>query len=203
MLTTEQILANKEAFIELLKQINVPDLERFIKYLESPRADFFNKPFNTYAEQAFPGSLCEHCLAVYKQLTELCKVYYPQVVNEKTKKANYTKEDLIKIALLKDLYRAELYEAYTKNQKDEATNTWITVTAYRNKETRPIFGDIGFSSYMIAKKFVPDLSDDVVESICYSGLGNVNSIDSYNIRDNYPLVTLTTMAEIAAVHFKN
>lgn len=186
MLTDEKKFENKMQYFELLTELNI-DLTALTKYLDSERVDYFNKPYNTYANCAYSGSLCEHSLKVYAELRKLCDLYYPE---------KYSNEQLIKVALFKDLYRAELYESYTKNVKNETTGQWETQAAYRNKEVRPIFGDISFSSYMIAKKFI-DLSDDeLVEAICYSGIGS-NTVDLHNIRTDYKLVPLVTMAELA------
>lgn len=189
MLTVEQRLANKVEFVELLSKLNV-DLTRLMTYLESPRVDFFNKPYATYQGKAYEGSLCEHSLALFKELTRLCEVYgYTR----------YSEEDLIKVALFKNLYRAELFESTIKRAVGD-DGVWRDVPAFKNKEIRPIFGDIGFSSYMIAKKFI-DLSDDeLVEAICYSSLSSSNTVDIYNIRTDYKLVSLTTIAELAVLY---
>lgn len=188
MLTETEILENKKQYLELLSTLNI-DLTNFVRYLDSQRVDFFNKPFSIYAESGYCGSLCAHCLAVYNELIKLSSLYCPN---------KYSQDTLIKAALFKDLYRAELYECYNKNQKNEQTNQWETVQAYRTKELRPVFGSIGFSSYMIAQKFF-DLSqsDELIEAICYASLSEINMVDSYAIHINYPLITLLTMAEMA------
>lgn len=186
MLTDEQKMGNKIRFAEILSTLNI-DLTMLMKYLESDRVDFFNKPFNFYSDYAYAGSLCEHSLKVYDELVKLAELYYPGV---------YHQSDLVLVALFKDLYRAELYEAYTKNVKNEVTGQWENQIAYRNKDIRPIFGDIQFSSYMILKKFITLDNDEVVEAICYSG--NNSNIEIHNIRKDYKLVVLTTLAELAA-----
>lgn len=97
--------------------------------------------------------------------------------------------------LLRDLYRGELYEPYTKNQKNDITGQWEQVLAYRNKEQRPVFGDIGFSSYMIARKFFDLSNDEIVEAITQTTL--TSSVDYFEIRSSYKLVPIILMAEIA------
>lgn len=189
MLTQEQITANKIRFIELLTKLDI-DLTKLTKYLDLERVNFFVKPYTAYTENAYAGSLCEHALAVYDALMKLCELYYP---------GRYSETDIIKVALFKDLYKAELLEAYNKNIKDEKSGQWTTMTAYRTKDDdkRPIFGDASFSSYMIARKFLELDSDEIVEAICFSGIGNAYTPDIHNIRNYYKLVTLTTMAELA------
>lgn len=188
MLTEAQRYDNKLRYIALLSKLGI-DLTNITKYLDCPRADFFNKPYTTFSGGDYAGALCEHSLLVYDKLSELCNLYAPN---------KYSEADIIKVALLKDLYRAELYEPYTRNQKNDLTGQWETSLAYRNKEERPVFGDINFSSYMIAKKFISLDDDEVVEAICQSTLTNM--VDGYNIRMSYKLVTLTIMAELAATY---
>lgn len=185
MITENQILENKQKFIELLTNLNI-DLTSLTKYLTSERVDYFNKPYNNYPNYAYKGSLCEHTLKLVNELVKLCDFYCSD---------RYSFEDILKVALFKDLYRAELYEPYNRNVKNEETNKWETVVSYRIKEVRPIFGDIEFSSYMIAKKFVDFSNDELVEALIFSG--NTSSIENFNIRKSYKLVTLVTMAELA------
>lgn len=185
MLTEEQILDNKSKFIELLTNLNI-DLTALTKYLISERVDYFNKPYNNYQSYAYKGSLCEHSLALYYELKKICDLYCPD---------RYSTQELLKVALFKDMYRAELYEQYFKNVKNEVTGQWETILSYRTKEIRPIFGDINFSSYMIAKKFINLDNDEVVEAIMFSN--NTSNIENFNIRKTYKLVTLVNIAELA------
>lgn len=186
MITETQKFENKQQYLSLLSKLNI-DLTALTKYLDSDRVDFFNKPYNLYPDFAYAGSLCEHSLKVYNELVKLCQLYYPGV---------YTETDLIIVALFKDLYRAELYESYIKNVKSEQTDKWEKQLAYRTKEIRPMFGDINFSSYMIARKFIDLQNDELVEAMCYSAPGNSN-IELHNIRKDYKLTVLTTLAELA------
>lgn len=184
MLTEEQILDNKNKFIDLLTNLNI-DLTALTKYLISERVDYFNKPYNNYQSYAYRGSLCAHTIRLFEELKRLCDLYCPD---------RYSLEDILKVALFKDLYRAELYEPYYKNVKNEITGQWESVLSYRTKEIRPIFGDINFSSYMIAKKFINLDNDELVEAIMFSS--NTANIENYNIRKTYKLVTLVSMAEL-------
>ena len=182
MLTTDQINENRVKYMELLCKLNI-DLSQFDRYLNSARADYFNKPYSTYSEGAYAGALCEHSLKLYDELTKLVAQY---------KADAYTEEDIIKVALFSELYKCELYEPYSKNQKNEATGQWETVKAYRNKEDRPTFGDIGLSSYMVAKHFF-DLTDEQAMAIIYAT--NETPMDSYLIKKDFPLVNLVQIAQ--------
>ena len=188
MLTEEEIAENKVRYVELLTHLEV-DVSRFVKYLESSRVDFFNKPFTVYKGGDYAGSLCKHSLNAYAEIKKLCEIYCPNVYSEK---------EIIKVALLKDIYKAELYEKFSKNVKNEETGKWETAEAYRIKEERPVFGEVGFSSYMIAKKFFEFEDDEIVEAIVNS---RNEGIDGHNIRQTYKLVPITQMAETAVDYF--
>ena len=184
MLTEEQKYTNKLKYIEYLSKFNV-DLTHFIKYLEE--IDFFNKPASVQYTKAYPGGLCEQALQLANELGVLCNAYYP---------GRYSGEDILKVALLKDLYRAVMYESYLKNVKDDITGQWTSVEAFKTKEgsTRPVFGELGMSSYMIAKKFF-DFTDEQIEAIIYSR-PNDFAPDIHDVLRQYPLVTLTRMADM-------
>jgi hypothetical protein len=188
MLTVEQKNNNEIKFMELLTKLNI-DLTEFNKFLDE--IDYFNKPASTQYMGAYPGGLCEHALIVAHELGVLCNAYYP---------GRYTEEDVIKVALLKDIYKATMYEAYMKNVKDDATGQWITQPAYKTREAtaRPVFGNAGLSSYMQIKKYV-ELTDEQIEAILHASPQSFDP-DIHEVMRAYPLVTLTRMAEIAATY---
>jgi len=185
MLTDEEIYKNKMKYLDLLLKLNI-DLTDITRYLEA--VDYFNKPASTQFFRPYKGGLCKYALDLCYELGTLCNAYFP---------GKYTQEDIIKVALFKDIYRAELYESYNKNVKDDATGTWNSVVAYRYKESRPTFGDLGFSSYMIAKRFV-DFNDEQIEAITQSGTKDCYAGDIHDILRSYPLATLTKMADLVA-----
>ncbi len=189
MLTDEQIYQNKMKFLELLTKLNI-DLTAISNYLEN--VDYFNKPASTQYFKAYQGGLCEYALKLYCELMTLANAYFP---------GRYTEEDIIKVALFKDLYRAELYEQYSKNVKNEDTGKWESVLAYRYKEVRPTFGDLGFSSYMVAKHFV-EFTDEQIEAITQADTKESYAGDIHDIMRSYPLVTMTKMACIAACYIE-
>lgn len=188
MLTQEQKNNNEIRFMELLSKLNI-DLTEISKFLD--QLDYFNKPASTQYTGAYPGGLCEHALNVAHELGVLCNAYFP---------GRYSEEDVIKIALFKDIYKATMYETYMKNVKNEETGQWSSVPAYKTKEgiNRPVFGDMGFSSYMQIKQFI-SLTDEQIEAIVYSRPSDF-APDIYEVFKAYPLVTLTRMAEMAATY---
>ena len=142
MITQEQLSANRLKFMELLGKLNI-DLVEISKYLD--KTDYFNKPATTQYFKAYAGGLCQYSLDLYYELAQLVNAYCT---------GTYTEEDVIKVALFKDIYKAELFEAYSKNVKNELTGQWESVLAYKYSENRPVYGDLAFSSYMVARKFV-------------------------------------------------
>jgi hypothetical protein len=187
-LTPEKMQANTAKYLELLGKLEI-DLTPLAKYLNEIK--FFEAPANNQFTGAYPGGLCELAVNIYFELAWLCNSYFP---------GRYTEQDIIKVALFKDLYRAIMYEGYMKNTKDEAGN-WISVPAFRTKEERPTFGELGFSSYMIAKRFI-DFTDEQVEAIVHSKSTDLYTKDIHNVMREYPLVTLTKMADLAATYLE-
>ena len=187
MLAESQIYDNKYKYMELLTKLNV-DLTEFSKFLDS--VDYFNKPASTQYFRAYRGGLCQYALDLYYELCQLTNAYFP---------GKYTEEDVIKVALFKDLYRALLYEEYDKNQL--LNGTWQTIKAYKYKEDRPTFGDIGFSSYMVAKHFF-DFTDEQIEAITQADAKEQYAGDIHDILRSYPLVTLTKMSDLVAMYLE-
>lgn len=188
MLTQEQKNNNEIKFMELLSKLNI-DLTELNRLLD--QVDYFNKPASTQYMGAYPGGLCEHALRNAHELGVLCNAYFP---------GRYSEEDVIKVAFFKDFYKATMYEAYMKNVKDEETGQWTSVPAYKTKESRnrPVFGDIGFSSYMQIKNIIP-LTDEQTEAIVYSRISDF-APDMHDVLRTYPLVALVRMAEMAATY---
>ena len=184
MLTDEQIYENKMRTLTLLTKLGV-DLTKLTEYLDSPRADYFMKPYSTYPDGAYAGALCEHGLKLYDELVNISNLFAPN---------QYTEQDLIIVSLFSEIYKAELYEAYNKNVKNENTGKWETQIAYRNKEIRPSFGDIGLSSFMVLRHFL-ELTDDQAMAIIYSTTDTF--MDSYMVKKCYPLINLVQMAQKA------
>ena len=188
MLTVEQKNNNEFKFMELLTKLNI-DLTSINKLLD--QVDYFNKPASAQYAGAYPGGLCEHALVLAHELGVLCNAYFP---------GRYTEEDVIKVALFKDFYKATMYETYMKNVKNDETGQWTTIPAYKTNEgaNRAVYGDIGFSSYMQIKHLIP-LTDEQIEAIVHSKPLDYTS-DIHDIMRAYPLVTLTRMAELAATY---
>lgn len=187
MLTEVEIQQNKMKYLDLLTKLNV-DLTELTKYLDA--VGFWTAPAGTQTFGAYPGALVQRGLNFYYELSQLCNAYTP---------GRYTQQDVIKVMLGKELYRAEMYEAFKKPVKNEETGQWDSVVMYRTKEVRPTFGDIGLSSYMILKKFI-ELTDEQALAIIHFKAMDY-AADIYDIMKSYPLVSLTRMADIAMQFF--
>lgn len=188
MINQEQKNNNEIRFMELLAKLNI-DLTELTKFLD--KIDYFNKPASTQYFGAYPGGLCEYALRMAHELGVLCNAYFP---------GRYSEEDVIKVAFFKDIYKATMYEFYMKNVKNDATGQWEAVPAYKTRDSseRPVFGDMRFSSYMQIKNLVA-LTDEQIEAIVQSGTSDYTP-DIHEIYRAYPLVTLTRMAEMAAMY---
>lgn len=189
MLTADKIYQNKIKFTELLMKLGI-DLVPLTTYLDS--VDYFKKPYSSQYVGAYDGALCEHALNLYFELGQLANAYFP---------GKYSEIDIIKIALFKNIYRAELYETYMKNVKNETTGQWESVPAYKYRENRPVFGDLNLSSYMIAKNYV-DFTDEQMLTILHADTKDSYGGDIYELMRKYPLLTLTKMAELAAQYLE-
>lgn len=188
MLSEQKIAENKATFLSMIDILNI-DSKNLLTYLDT--IDFFNKPASTKAFYAYRGGLCDYSLKVLFALADLSEAYC---------KGQYTKEDFIKVALFKDVYRAELYEIGTRNAKNE-DGVWETVEDFKvvDCKKRPTFGSIGHSSYMIMKNFM-DFTDEQIEAIEMSR--ELSGSDSHEVMRSYKLVALTHMADCVASFLK-
>ena len=183
MLTDEQIYDNKMKYLTIISRLNV-DLTQFVKYLDE--ISFFEKPATNQFEFSYAGGLCEQALKECHELGVLCTAYAPD---------RYSEEDIIKVALLRNIYRAEMYELYSRNIRNEITGQWETVLAYRLSENRRMYGDVGLSSYLIIRNFF-ELTTEQVEAIIQTASVNNYSVDIRGVTKKYPLIALVKMAEL-------
>lgn len=189
MLTDETKVKNKEMYLNLLKRINL-DTSEFLSYLES--INYFEAPATAQYTGAYAGGLCEYALKLAHELGVLCTAYFP---------GKYTAEDVLKVALLKDIYRSCMYVPYKKNIKNEETGQWETTLAYKTTDDRPVFGDLGFSSFMVLRNYV-NFTDEQLEAIIHSTGLNSYSVDIHEILKKYKLVALTRMADSVVTNFR-
>ena len=184
MLTDEEIAQNRVRYCGLIAQAT-PNPDALIAFLDS--IGYFVAPATAQYNGAYAGGLCEYAMKLAHELGVLCNHYQP---------GRYSASDVLGVALLKEAYRAQMYELAKKNVKNDATGQWESVLYYKTKEKRPVYGDLGFSSYMMLRKYV-DFTDEQIEAIIHSSGINSYSVDIHDVLKEYPLVTLTKMADLA------
>lgn len=190
MLTPEQKQANKIQYTSLLSRIKL-DVAPIMQLLES--VDYFDKPVTPQQFRSYSGGLCEYAIDLCFELGNLCAAYCPNT---------YSEETIFKVALLRDIYRATLYEPQVRSVKNSQTNSWEDVLVWQTSESRISYGNVGFSSYMQLRNLVP-FSDEELEAICNSQLNSGYSIDEAKIKRCFPLVALLSMADLAVSYLPN
>ena len=102
MLTDEEKLQNQTNYLALLDKIGLNTSE-FREYLNS--INYFEAPATAQYQGAYAGGLCQYALKLAHELGILCNAYFP---------GQYTESDVLKVALLKEVYRAQMYEPYLR-----------------------------------------------------------------------------------------
>ena len=174
MLSKEQIQKNKEEFISLIKSINREfDKEKLINWLEN-KSDFFTAPASTKYHCGYEGGLCEHSLNVYYALRNLNYSYMPELtatseeVEQGIHKYKYDEDTLKIVGLLHDISKANYYEIFSRNVKDNNGN-WKQVQDYKIKEDRFIYGNDEQNTEFMVSTFIPLTVDEKVALLHKSG----------------------------------
>lgn len=205
MLTPEQIQANKERFIDLIKGINFEgaDTEGLIKWLES--SDFFTAPASTQFHACYEGGLCQHSLNVYDNLSKLVATYTPN---------KYPEESIRIVALLHDLAKVNFYTKEFKNKKiysesgkksDEMGKfDWVSVPGYAVKDAgdRFIAGTHGQNSVILINRFLPMTVEETSAVLWHMGCLDMGSMDKEisNVFNKYSLAVLLHTADLIATY---
>ena len=192
MLEQGTILNNKNYFIELINSINregfgEQEKASLINWLEN-KSDFFMAPASTKYHGAYEGGLCQHSLNVYQNILKLASTFNLAI-----------SEDTLKIvALLHDISKANYYEKYMRNIKDD-NGKWIQVQEYKTKEAenRFIYGNHEQTSEFMVHSFIPLTVDESVAILHHhGGLGpDSTQLNVGIIYDKYPLALLLHTAD--------
>lgn len=200
MLTPEQIESNKERFVELIKSINIEgaNIDGLVNWLEN-KSDFFLAPASTRYHCSYAGGLCEHSLNVYDALIKLVDSFIPTKEGEPPA---FSDDSLKTVALLHDLSKANFYERYMRNVKNEVTGKWEQVPEYRVKDEKDrfIYGSHELTAEYMVRTFIP-LSVEESSAITHHHAGM--SFDSTKedvaiVFNRYSLATLLHMADLAS-----
>lgn len=149
MLTPSQIENNKDRFLSLIKSISVEgaDIDKLVDWLTN-KSDFFTAPASTKYHCSYVGGLCEHSLNVYDAIVKL---------NNDFGSFKYSEDSLKIVALLHDTSKANFYEQYYRNVKNDITGEWEKVSEYKVKDEsdRFIYGNHEQNSEYIVHTFFP------------------------------------------------
>ena len=211
MLTKEQIAENKKRFLELISSIKIEgaNIEGFLRWVEH-NSDFFIAPASAKYHCDYEGGLCEHSLNVYDALVKLVEQFASHFEFHQDEVAgtaeevriNHYSEDTIKIvALLHDISKANFYEQYERNVKNEA-GEWVKVKDYKTREAdnRFIYGSHEQNAEYIAHTFFP-LTVEEGSAILHHHAGmswDSAKDDIGTVYGKYPLATLLHVADMIA-----
>jgi len=202
MLTEQQIELNKNEFLSLINQINIPgaDIQGLIKFLEE--SDFFYAPASTNYHSAYTGGLCEHSLNVYRTLTKLVEMFSYQI-------PNLDMNSVLVVGLLHDLSKVNFYESYIKNEKiynekglksdNMGKFDWVAKQAFKVKEAKNRFlcKDHETNSMILISRYIPLSMEETIAILNHhGGLGDTSTNwDLSPITDTNPLLCLLHAAD--------
>ena len=172
MITEKEKNKNKETFLDLVRSINRPNMNKELLIKQLTESDFFDAPASTQHNNSFEGGLCKHCLNVYRNLVTLCHQFY--FFDESL-------SDSIKIvALFHDFSKMNYYTGEIKNKKvysDKGSKSdsmgkydWVSVPGYTVKpaDQRFCIGTPAENSAYMVNTFIPLTFEE------YSAILNVN-----------------------------
>ena len=208
MITKEQMEQNKATFINLINSIEREfDKEKLIDWLTN-RSDFFTAPCSTKYHASFEGGLCLHSLNVFYCLESLCNTFAVNWEFEDGKPTNptpkYSRDSILIVSLLHDISKANFYEQYFKNVKNEETGVWEKVSAYRTKDPseRFLFGNHEQTSEYMVRSFIPLSVEESVAMLNHMGGMGFDSAqtDLSTIYSNYNLACLLHVADMISTY---
>lgn len=195
MLTQEQIHKNKETFLNLISEITRAfDKEKLISWLE--KSDFFTAPASIKNHSNFDGGLCYHSLNVYAALENLCNSY----AVDDSGKPLYDEDSIKIVSLLHDISKANLYEKYNRNVKNDITGKWEQKEEYRTKEAKDrfIYGNHEETSLFMVRSFIPLTIEEEVAILSHMGGKSWDSAQTNlgEVYDKYNLACLLHVADM-------
>ncbi len=193
MLSEKQIQENRETFLNLINSITNPEFSKdaLINWLDR-KSDFFSAPASTKYHLSCEGGLCQHSLNVYRQLNKLC-------IMEKLD----INDDSIKIvSLLHDISKANFYEKYYRNVKDDQTGQWTKVLDYKVREDKFILGSHEQNSEYMVHSFYPLTVEESAAILHHMGGKSWDSAqdDIPAVYNKYSLAVLLHTADMLATY---
>lgn len=186
MIDEIKLLENKNNYIKLLKSTNRYKIENVIDWLES--TDFFEAPASTIYHENYTGGLCEHSLKVYDNMVKLKQEF----------KFDIDDEQIIIMALLHDVCKANTYIKDKKNQK--IGQNWVTVDYWKRNDDYPI--GHGQKSIILIQKTRFVLTDLEILSIVahMNGYDKSDLFNASNIYDTNELTIWLHLADMIATY---
>lgn len=228
MLTEEQINANKERYLSLIDSITVEgsDKEGFKNWLIN-KSDFFTAPASTKYHCAYDGGLCEHSLRVFDCLVKIVNSFavheepnpkylpeskdalgnvIPAIGTPTLLVSAYSQDSLILTGLLHDISKANVYEKYSRNTKDE-NGKWIQVEDWKFKDAnnRFIYGSHEQNSEYIAHTFFPLSVEESVAILhhhaCWETSSQKEANEVSEAYNRYSLALFLHEADLMATYY--
>ena len=182
----------KERFISLLRSTEAKGVEDLIAWLDDPHCDFFVAPASTRYHCAYEGGLVDHSLAVFDECIRLCNAYA-----DRPEIAAISRASVIKVALLHDVCKANMYKPAMKSRKN-AAGSWEKYLGWDHDEQFK-FGGHGSKSVFIVSRYL-DLTDEEAAAInCHMGTWDVKDVQLISqVYNENPLAWMLHVADESA-----
>ena len=176
-----------------------PYIKFIIEWLRN--GDFYTSPASTKYHDACYAGLLTHTLQVYNQLVGLRTIYkFKDVVEDQWWSAVF-------VALVHDWCKIGRYESYWKNVKDDATGSWIQVTAYKYTEDGTGRLGHGTQSLIMAMQLcntkLTSLTFEEMASIRWHmdnwDMSNYDVEDLHKCNERVPMVRMIQFADQLAI----
>lgn len=153
---------------------------------------FFTAPATLKYHGCYEGGLAVHTWDVYNYLVRLNDIWGTK----------YSEQTLAKVALSHQLAKTDFYEQYMKNVK--VNGQWVQEPAYKVKENRYLAGDMGFTSYMLASRFLSFTDEEIIAICNYLYLSDMDGhVGLPDLLKKYPLISLLYIAYTFATYNSN
>ena len=195
MLTEQQIDANKQLVITMLKSTNREGIDKLIDWMQ--KSDYFIAPSSSNYHCNYKGGLCEHSLNVYNVAKKLNESILP--MSEKFEGKQIKEDSLVISTLLHDLCKVNFYKPKEKWFKDDQ-NQWQKYIGYEIDDNFPL--GHGEKSIIIANTFIKLTGAELLAIRWHMGLSDKgNTMSDYNhpalmkALECDPLVILVELAD--------
>ncbi|MCH5324537.1 MAG: HD domain-containing protein [Eubacterium sp.] len=194
-LTEQEISANKQRFINIIRDnVKRDGAEKLLEYL-TDKSDFFIAPASTRFHGSYDGGLAQHSLNVYDCL----KDYLSRERSREQYKMNYSEETIAISALLHDICKANVYVRGTRNVKNEQ-GVWEQVPTYFFEDNLP-YGHGEKSVYMITgfMRLTREEAFAIRYHMGFSGCEEKNNVSK--AFEMFPLAFALSTADMEASYF--